>query len=433
MSTDPAPIDDKVVGLNDQRAKHSKKQKPKSDWPATSEDGEVIHKSQRNVEHFLRKIGCDLFHDTFSQRVMTIWRGETAPLDDAGFLRLYFAADSMGLRPSKEWLFDLILHMGQRAPRNLALEEIERTPWDRTPRLDGWLVRHGGGEDIPFARAAFVIAMVAAVRRLRKPGTKFDQIVTFEGPQGCGKSTLLRYLALRDEWFTDGLLIGSDAKQTIELASGKLIVELGELAGISKRDLNAVKAFASRQSDRARLAFGRFTSEVPRQFTIWGSTNDTEYLADPTGNRRFWPLKVSTIDLAQARADVVQLWAEAAELEARGYPLALPHDLQGAAADEQAARLISDSWEAAIVEKLDDHRTKTIRVRTGDILLAIGVAIDRQDRQAQMRVAGLMKRLGFEPTKLGQSRLAGWQKSGPAEPVMLVCDGVGHGLRIKGG
>ena len=180
MTTEPdsTAADAKIIGIEDQRAKRGKKPKLKSDWPATSEDGEVIHKSQRNVEHLLQRIGVTLFFDAFSQRIMATRNGETVALDDASFRALYFKADSMGLRPPKEWFFDLVLDIGQRAQRNLALEEIERAAWDGKPRLDGWLVRHGQGEDIRFARMAFVIAMVASVRRLRTPGTKFDQIVT---------------------------------------------------------------------------------------------------------------------------------------------------------------------------------------------------------------------------------------------------------------
>lgn len=122
---------------------------------------------------------------------------------------------------------------------------------------------------------------IAAVRRIRSPGTKFDQIVVLEGPQGCGKSTFVQILAGGAELFTDALRLGAQEKETIEITAGKIIVELGELRDASKRDLSAIKHFASRQADRARLSYDVFASEIPRQFTIWGTTNDSEYLADP--------------------------------------------------------------------------------------------------------------------------------------------------------
>jgi predicted P-loop ATPase len=84
----------------------------------------------------------------------------------------------------------------------------------------------------------------------------------------------------------------------------------------------------SRQADRARLAYARgYASSFPRQFTLWGSTNDTEYLRDATGNRRFWPVKVSAINLEGIHRDRDQIWAEAACYEAKGESLELPNEL----------------------------------------------------------------------------------------------------------
>lgn len=412
---------------------HTKRRKSQSEWPAVGQDETPIHKSQENVAHFLRKSGVQIYLDAFASKLMIERAGSRAPLDDAALLELYFAADRMGLRPPKIWFVDCLANMAQQAPRNAVLEAINALVWDGKPRLDGWLGRHAGGTNGLYERHAFTCAWVAMVRRVRRPGVKFDQIVTVEGPQGCGKSTLLRIFARDDALFTDALPIGASDRDTLEIAHGKLIVELGELAGIGKRDLAAVKAFASRQNDRARLAYARFAVEVPRQFTIWGTTNDSEYLADPTGNRRFWPLRVKLIDLNQARSDVDQLWAEAAALEADGHPLTLPKELWGDAAHEQAARLVSDTWEDALADKLEGYGGRAVKVRTSDVLLAIGVSIERQDRQNTQRVAGVLRRLGFEDgIKIGKARTRGWQRGGTVPAILLSCDGLGGHLRTKG-
>jgi predicted P-loop ATPase len=338
----------------------------------------------------------------------------------------------MGLKPPKPWFLDCLSNIANSDRRNAVLDEINALVWDGTPRLDGWLVRHAQGRDTEYDRQAFKLCCIAMVRRIRHPGTKFDQIPVLEGLQGGGKSTFLRILARRDALFTDALGIGADDRETIEIAHGKLIVELGELAGISKRDLSNVKAFASRQSDRARLAYARFAIEAPRQFTIWGTTNDHEYLSDPTGNRRFWPLKVGRIDLEQARADCDQLWAEAAALEANGHPLILDPTLWAAATEVQRARLVSDTWEDAIAHKLDLFRHHAIKVRTGDVLLSIGVKLDRQDRSAQMRAAAIMQRLGFTRCMIGHARTRGWIR-GNAEQASILSCGVENGDFHKAG
>lgn len=404
----------------------------RSTWPDVGQDSTPIHKSQQNVRHFLNEIGCELYFDEFAARLMIDRGGRTAVLDDAALLNLYFEADQMGLRPNKAWFTDCITNIGNKNPRNAVRDSINALVWDGKPRLDGWLVRHANGRDTAYDLQTFKCAFVAMVRRVRQPGCKHDHMVPLEGPQGCGKSTLLRIFARDDALFTDALPIGATDRETLEIAHGKLIVELGELAGIGKRDLAAVKAFASRQSDRARLAYGRFVVEVPRQFTIWGTTNDSEYLSDTTGNRRFWPLRVGTIDLAQARADVDQLWAEAAALEANGHPITLPRELWADAASEQAARLLSDTWEDVISDKLRVYSSKPVKVRTLDVLRAIGVPIDRQDRGAQMRVAAALKKLGFESRLIGKDRTAGWHRGGPAEGLTLVCDTIGGELRSVG-
>jgi len=391
-------------------------------WPATNkETGAIVHKSQANVGRFLRLIDCEIYLDTFSSRPMIVRDGVTSAIDDAAVLKLFFEADEMGLKPPKPWFQDCLSNIANSDRRNAVRDEIDALAWDGTPRLDGWLVRHAQGRDTEYDRQAFKLCCIAMVRRLRHPGTKFDQIPVLEGSQGGGKSTFLRILSRHDDLFTDALGIGADDRETIEIAHGKLIVELGELAGISKRDLNNVKAFASRQSDRARLAYARFAIETPRQFTIWGTTNDHEYLSDPTGNRRFWPLKVGRFDLDQAKADCDQLWAEAAVLEANGHPLMLDPKLWTAASEVQRARLVADTWEDAISHKLDLFRNHAIKVRTGDIMLSIGVKLDRQDRQTQMRTATIMQRLGFQPCRIGHARARGWLRGRAEQAIIVAC------------
>jgi predicted P-loop ATPase len=125
-------------------------------------------------------------------------------------------------------------------------------------------------------------------------------------------------VAVKDEWFCDDLPMSANGKQVIEQTVGKWIVEVAELSGMRKTEIEHLKALLSRQTDRARPAYGRLPTEKRREFILIGTTNDDKYYKDLTGNRRFWPVKAPKFDLPALRRDRDQLWAEAALREAAG-------------------------------------------------------------------------------------------------------------------
>lgn len=206
--------------------------------------------------------------------------------------------------------------------------------WDGVPRLDRWLIDYAAAEDSPYVRSASRSMLVAAVRRARKPGCRFDQMPVLDGPQGCGKSAALRVLAVKDEWFTDFVpLTDGDMRRIMEATQGKWIVEASELEGLLRGPgeteeeeeeeadpppAAALKAFLSRTHDEARMAYAKEVSRVPRHFVVVGTTAATPYLDDATGNRRIWPIRVGRFDLDRLAAVRDQLWAEAAVAEALG-------------------------------------------------------------------------------------------------------------------
>ena len=108
------------------------------------------------------------------------------------------------------------------------------------------------------------------------------------------------------------------------------------------------------QDDRARMAWGRFPSRVPRQFVMFGSTNNERYLKDPTGNRRFCPVRVGKIDLEALKRDRDQLWAEAFTRAQRGESAGIPEELWAAAAEAQQARMVVSPFEERATELVGD-------------------------------------------------------------------------------
>lgn len=202
--------------------------------------------------------------------------------------------------------------------------------WDGTPRLDRWLVDLAGAEDTPHVCAASRLMLVAAVRRARDPGCRFDQMPVLVGPQGCGKSSALRVLAVHEAWFEDGVsLVDSDARQFIEATAGKWIVEASELVGMEASESDSLKALLSRSADEARLAYQTERSRVPRSFVIVGTSGQSDdFLVDGGGGRRIVLVHVQHFDLDRLRAVRDQLWAEAAVAEAAGEPIYLLTETQ---------------------------------------------------------------------------------------------------------
>jgi len=214
--------------------------------------------------------------------------------------------------------------------------------WDRRPRLETWAIDYLGTPDSAYVRAVSSRFLAAAVARVLDPGCKSDCALILEGPQNLGKSTALR--ALFAPWFTDDIAdLGSkDAAMQLE---GAWCVELAELDSISRAEVSKIKAFMSRQTDRFRPAYGRRVVEQKRQCVFGGTTNGNAYLRDETGGRRFWPMNCAKIDIGGLSKAKDQLWAEARARYDQGKPWWLDTaDLNGAAAEQQAARLIQDPW-----------------------------------------------------------------------------------------
>ena len=185
-----------------------------------------------------------------------------------------------------------------------------------------------GADDTELNRAFGRKILLAAVRRVLQRGCKFDYMLILEGLQGAGKSSAWQILAGAEN-FSDAQIKWDDPKQQRELM-GAWIHEVSELVGLRKADVDAIKSFLSRQVDRGRAAYDRFPSDQPRRGIIVGTINPRPgmgYLTDPTGARRFWPVKVGRIALDALKEDRDQLWAEAVTIEATGESLELPSHL----------------------------------------------------------------------------------------------------------
>lgn len=304
------------------------------------------------------------------------------------------AADRAHVHPVRDWLRGL--------------------RWDGTARLDGLFVEYFGAPDTPYSRGVGARFAIGAVARVMRPGCKVDCVPVLEGAQGIGKSTAVRILA-GDAWFFDTPIVMGD-KDGYQALRGKWIGELGELHSLGRSDLNRAKNFLSATSDTYRASFGRRTHDYPRQIVFVGTTNAVEYLRDETGNRRFWPVRCSRVDLEALRRDRAQLWAEARVRFERGEAWHVDTaELAALCAAEQEERFEADAWEGPIgdyVTHAGHPERRTAGVTLGDVLeTAIGVKADRWDKPAQMRATAVLRRLGWErsnPRRGGGKRERVW-------------------------
>lgn len=264
------------------------------------------------------KFGYDVFSGLPKLRGDVPWRPKGS-VDTSGRGTLWSDRDDAGLRWYMQTMWDydhtnnllsaleLCMQANAFHPVRDYLNSLE---WDGTPRLDTMFIDFLGAKDNAYTRSATRKWMCGAVARIMTPGCKFDQAIVLNSQeQGIGKSTFADVIS--KGWFSDSTINMND-KDGYAALHGSWIIELAELASTKRSDVETVKTFLSKREDTYRPAYSRRVDTFKRQCVFYGTTNETEYLRDRTGNRRFWVINVSQkLDIARLREQVDQLWAEA--------------------------------------------------------------------------------------------------------------------------
>lgn len=301
--------------------------------------------------------GCFAFDEFLEKSVILRrppWRKETDNErfirdDDECGLRIYLGEDPWCIE-AKQKISDALNAICRANAFHPVKQYLDGLLWDGTPRLDTIFIDFNGAEDTPLNRMMTRIMFVAAVTRIYKPGTKFDQMLILVGKQGCGKSEILKRMAVNESWFTDAMPSPEDPKNAAEHLLGKWIIEMGELVAMKKATAEANKSFISRTSDKFRAAYAKNETFRLRQCVFFGTTNEQQFLRDSTGERRYWPIQVGvtdkmrSIDKELTRDLINQYWAEALEYYSKGYDLKLPKEMQQDITETQEEYKEEDEW-----------------------------------------------------------------------------------------
>lgn len=350
--------------------------------------------------------------DEFAQRITVLrdtpWPSRPAP-------RPWTDADDTSLQ---EWLqhngipisavstvSQAVIVVATRNGYDPLKQYLESLEWDETPRLLTWCTDFLGAADTTFSREAGRRFLISAVARGLSPGCKVDHALVLEGEQGINKSTAIRTLG--GKWTQDDIHDMSSKDAAMALAN-YWIVELQELSALNRSEIERTKSFLSLGVDKYRPPYGRHVIEVPRRCVFAGTTNADRYLRDPTGNRRFWPIRCGRIDLGGLAANRDQLFAEAVAAYHAGQVWHLTDaELIAQAQCEQALRLEVDPWHAIIAEKIVRRDTITNR----ELLEELEIPVERQSGGYAKRIGTVMRALGWvdEVSKAGGQRDVTWR------------------------
>lgn len=396
------------------------------------EIGRIV-KSERNILLALKKSGVTLKYDEFAQEYrLGGMTGYGPDLSKAAREELYLLIQrEYRFKPTWDDFRMVVDSAARRGRYHPVRRYLDSLVWDERDRIDDWLVRYAGAPDTPFVRAVGRIVLIAAVRRIRKPGCKFDEMLVLESPEGRNKSTLFAVLA-GEVWFSDDAPLNAGAREVIERLRGRWIVECADLSGMTRAEIEDLKAFLSRREDAATMKYDPDTTKHKRSCVFVGTTNRKNYLISDTGNRRFWPVEIDRIDIDAVIRDRDQLWAEAAYWEAQGESIRLDPELYEAARAEQESRRVIDPWREMVAEALGDVEGKLL---CGDAWRIIDKPGAQRSQHDNNRLGAVMRDLGWErrEVRIGGKKRWGYVKGVPPfDHIELWKDGTRVEAKVRG-
>lgn len=348
--------------------------------------------------------GMDIRFDEFRDEIVWAEPGQHAyrAFLDADYSSLRLRLEGRGFKPiGREIIRDIVLWIAERNRFDTAIEWLDRLAWDGVPRVEMFLTNYLMAEDSAYVRAVSRYMWSAVGGRVMDPGCKADMVPIFIGPQGIGKSSAVAALVPAPQFFSE-IALGDKDDDLSRKMRGCLVGEIGELRGLHTRELETIKAFLTRTHEKWTPKYREFAVQFPRRLIFIGTTNENEFLADPSGHRRMLPVKVGRAALSDLVRDRDQLWAEAREIwKKNGIEFANAEKLARSVHDDH---LISDPW-LDVVEKwlqqmdpMTGKKNADCKFLHGTAVLkdALGVEHRSISRREEMRISKVLQELGFD-------------------------------------
>ena len=424
---------------------HCLKAKPKASRPASPDDFDVVavdssapdwpkFKRDKNgaIEASLDNIvkalcrsdicGVTIKLDNFRNEIMfalhddpTGWR----PFRDADYSRLRITLEHKQFKPiGREIIRDAVLLVADDHTFDSAMVWLDGLEWDGTPRVESFLVQYFGAEDSAYVRSVSLYIWTAMAGRVMVPGIKADMVPIMIGDQGVLKSSSVAAMVPSPEFFTEISFHEKDEDLARKMR-GKLVAEIGELRGLHTRELESIKAFITRTHEHWVPKYREFTETYARRLLFIGTTNQEQFLADETGNRRWCPVQTGTADIDAVKRDHLQLWAEGKVL----------FDLLGVAYQQaeqlakqvHAQHTITEPWTEDIAKWLDSPDLLTGEIprnrdflQTGEIAReALRIDSKSLGKREEMRIGNSLRELGYERVRfsIGGVQKRVWAKN----------------------
>jgi len=332
----------------------------------------------------------DVFwYDTFLQKAMTSWDCDPRPIEDKDYTKVL-------IKMQRDYKLPRIrlgtVRSGIEAfcyehRRNCAQDWLNALEWDGIPRLETLLPTAFGTTDTEFHRCVGRNFIMSIVARVLNPGCQQDYVPVFEGEQGTKKSSMLRIIG--GEWFTE-VTASMKEKDFLQNMQGKMLLEIGELAAMSKHEQEQVKQIITNRVDTYRASYGRTAGDYPRQCTFAGTTNRNDWVRDDTGARRYWRVLTGELNPEWLQENRQQLFAEAVARYLQG-------EMYWQVPEAAARELVDDArepdpWETAVL----GYAASRTYVRVEDIMSdVLSMPLDRHDNQSAKRIRSILKGAGY--------------------------------------
>jgi predicted P-loop ATPase len=368
--------------------------------------------------------GMDIRHDGFRDEIMFATKGDDwRPFRDADYSRLRIKLEQEGFKPiGRELIRDVVLMVSDENLFDTAIFWLNNLKWDGVPRVEQFLQVYFGAEDSAYVQAVSTYLWTALAGRVLVPGIKADMVPILVGEQGAAKSSSVAAMVPSPDFFTE-ISFNEKDDDLARKMRGRLVAEIGELRGLHTRDLESIKSFVTRTHENWVPKYREFATSFPRRLVFVGTTNQEEFLADETGNRRWLPVRTGRADIEAVKRDHAQLWAEARELfSLLGVAYQAAEELAKPVHKEHT---VGDPWTEEVLKWLQEEEPLTgEKPQDRDFLLISDVAREalrlearHVSKREEMRISNTLRECGYKRLRkrVGGKQIWIWAKTRPPE------------------